>query len=124
MNRLLLACALALAIPTAGCAALPDWFPRNDRGALEQTKLDEKGLWAAKASVYGAYAAAEAAVDSGLLKGAQAGQVKTYLETADKALAVADDAYKAGSAKTYADKIAAVRDAVGSAFALIPQKGV
>lgn len=122
-NLLLAGAMLVAALSAAACSGCttPAWFS-NDRGALESTVVDEKALYAAEAALFGANTAAEAAVDNGLLKpgSAEAVKVADYLDTAKKALNVARSAYRAGDAKTFAGKLAAVQATIGQAWALIP----
>lgn len=124
-NILFAGAMLVAALSAAACSGCttPAWLS-NDRGALESTVVDEKALYAAEAAMFGANTAAEAAVDNGLLKAGSPDAVKIadYLDTAKKGLNVARQAYRAGDAKTYAAKLAAVQATIGQAWALIPQR--
>lgn len=124
-NALIAGAMLIASLSAAACSGCttPTWLS-NDRGALESTVIDEKALYAAEAALFGANTAAEAAVDNGLLKPGSPDAVKVadYLDTAKKALNVARQAYRAGDAKTYAGKLAAVQSTIGQAWALIPAK--
>jgi hypothetical protein len=121
MRNLLIAGWIALAaITAAGCSGCS--ILSNDRGLLTGTLVDEKALYAASAADFGAEAAAEAAVDNGLLKGAAAAKASSVLDAAHGALVAARAAYAAGDAKTCAARIAAVQALVADAWALIPQK--
>lgn len=112
----------ALALMTAGCSGCAVLNPTQ--GVLSATLTDEKALYAAEAAFYGANAAAEAAVDSKLLvKGSpEAVKVADGLAMAHDALGAARAAYKAGDARTYSDKLAAVQGFVATAWKLIPKK--
>lgn len=121
--RILSAGALAaLALMTAGCSGCAVLNP--NQGVLSATLTDEKALYAAEAAFYGANAAAEAAVDNKLLTPGSvlAVQVADGLAKANDALKAARAAYRAGDAKTYSDKLAAVQGFVVAAWALIPKK--
>ena len=121
MRNLLIAGWVMLAATTAagcsGCSILS-----NDRGVLSGTLVDEKALYAAEAADFGAEAAAEAAVDNGLLKGPEAAKASSALDEAHAALIAARAAWAAGDAKTCAERIAAVQALVADAWAIIPQK--
>jgi len=121
MRNLLIAGWIMLAATAAagcsGCAILA-----NDRGVLSGTLVDEKALYAAEAADFGAEAAAEAAADSGLLKGAAAASAQSALDKAHAALVAARAAYAAGDAKTCEDRIGAVQALVADAWALMPKK--
>lgn len=123
-NLLLAGAMLVAALSAAACSGCttPAWLS-NDRGALENTVIDEKALYAAEAALFGANTAAEAAADNGLLKPGSPDAVKVadYLDAAKKALNVARIAYRAGDAKTYVGKLAAVQATVAQAWLLIPQ---
>ncbi len=121
MRNLLIAGWVTLAATAAagcsGCSILS-----NDRGVLSGTLVDDKALYAAEAADFGAEAAADAAVDNGLLKGAAAAKASSALDEAHAALVAARAAYAAGDAKTCADRIAAVQALVADVWALIPKK--
>ena len=121
MRALMIACALALALPTAGCAQLPDWLPRNDRGVLEGQKLDEQALGLAYAGATLANIAI-ANLPPGVLTRDQLLEVKRLKGVVDKGLPAAQAAYDAGDAKTYREKIAAVRVAIDRITALVPKE--
>jgi len=121
MKRMFLIAALAVsAIAAAGCSgcAVTPRDPTN----LTQTVVDEKALFAVEAGYAGIGAAAEAAVDNGLLKGSLAGQVNVYQKAAYQALLAARAAYKVGDAATYQAKIGAAQTFIAQAWALIPGK--
>lgn len=107
-----------------GCSSILGKAASPNESVLGDTLVDDKALYAAEAAFYGANTAAEAAVDSGLLvKGSPTAlQVKSGLQTAHTALPAARAAYKAGDAKTYGDKVAAVQATVAEAWKLIPRK--
>jgi hypothetical protein len=101
----------------SGCSILSD-----NQGLLAGTPIDDKALYAVEAADFGAEAAAEAAVDSGLLKGADAAKAQSLLDQAHQALKAARDAYEAGDAKTFAARVASCQALVADAWAIIPQK--
>jgi hypothetical protein len=120
MQNLLIAGWVALAATAAagcsGCSILS-----NDRGVLSGTLVDEKALYAVEAADFGAEAAAEAAVDNGLLKGPEAAKADSMLDAAHAALVAARAAYAVGDAQTCAERIAAVQALIADAWALIPK---
>jgi hypothetical protein len=121
----LLGVALISAAACSGCQSGPfSNVVSDDKGVLTETLNDEKALYAVEAAFYGANSAAEAAVDTGLLKPGSPDAVKVadYLAQGHTALLAARAAYRAGDAKTYTQKLASVQAFVASAWALIPGK--
>ena len=120
MRNLLIAGWVGLAATAAagcsGCSILS-----NDHGVLSGTLVDEKVLYAIEAADFGVEAAAEAAVDNGLLTGPAAANAASKLEAAHAALIAARAAYAVGDAKTCAARIAAVQALIADAWALIPK---
>ena len=107
-----------VSLTAVGCVAVP-----ADRGALSQTLTDDKALYAVEAGVYGAEAAAEAATDAGLLRGAEAARVSVSLDQAHAVLLAARAAYAAGDAKSGAEKVATLQILIADILSLLPKKG-
>lgn len=127
MKRMILAAALAAAAlcvsACTGCAPLTA-LTSNDRAVAGSTLVDEKVVFAAEAGVFGADAAAQAALDAGLLvKGsAQAVAIADKLELAHNGLKAVRAAYRAGDATTLAARLKEAQAAYSQAWALIPKK--
>lgn len=124
MKRWMIAAAVAVAaLSMAACNGLGGVLA-PDRGALEQTVLDEKAMIIAEVSIQGVNLTAEAALDAGLLKpgSPRATGIADGLDDAKAALDLARAAYDAGDAKAYGDKIAAIQRLVAAAWALTPKK--
>jgi len=122
MRKLFAATLLGIAVITAGCSGCS--ILSNDHALLASTLTDEKALYACEAAMYGADAAAGAAVDAGLLKpgSPEALKVADGLDEAHKALEAARSAYKVGDAVATGDRITAAQAFIAQAWALIPQK--
>lgn len=113
----------ALALATAGCSGCS---VLKSGGFLSETKLDERALWTAEAAFFGANAAAEAAVDGGLIKGGSPEAIKIAdgLAAAHGMLDAARKAYALGDAATFGSKVSAAQSLVSSIWATIPKKEV
>lgn len=123
MRRFTFAALMGLAlISAAACSGCQSNILSNDKGVLEETVVDQKVVYAAEAALFGANSAAEAAVDSGLLKAGSplAIQVADHLDTAKRALDAARSAQRAGDAKTFGARISESQRFVAQAWAIIP----
>lgn len=124
MRRLLIAAVLGAAVLAgagcSGCALL------RDEAVLGQTLADEKALLSLEAGFYGANAAAEAAVDSGLIVPGSplAVQVADELARANSGLLLARSAYNAGDAVGYPARLAQAQAFVAQAWTLIPRRSL
>lgn len=123
------AAALVLLLPLGACSGCSSLTAAtaavtSDKPIAGATLLDEKVLYAAEATLYGADTAADAAIDAGLLDpgSPQAITIADGLATAHGALTAARAAYRVGDATTFAARAAAARDAATAAWALIPKK--
>lgn len=125
MKRLLTLALLGLVLTgcapgLSGCGTVLD----PNAGVLTFTLADEKALYAAEAAFYGANAAAEAAVDNRVIVAGspRAVQIADALAQGRGALLAARAAHKAGDAKGYGEKLAAVQGFVAAAWALLPAR--
>lgn len=114
-------------VGSSGCSS--PFFQKatsNEAGVLDGQVIDEKVMIGLHASVYGAAVAASEAtktVPPLIVKGSpEAQKVKTILQSAEKALALADAAYEAGDADTLRARISEVQGLVAQAWSLSSQK--
>lgn len=125
LRSIAIAGALTLAaLSGAACSGCTYLDPNHS--VTENTKLDEQALWSVQAGFFGAQTAAEASVDAGLLKtgSREAVQVADILAQLKDASVLAQAAYAAGDAKTYAAKISTAQGLIAAVWPLIPKKVV
>lgn len=95
----------------------------NEQGLADATVIDERAMIVAESAVFGANAAASAAVDAGLLVpgSPKAVQIADYLSTAKSTLDVARAAYRAGDADRFSARITETQKTIQAAWKLIPE---
>jgi hypothetical protein len=125
MKRVAVGVGLAIALIGAGAACSSCAVLDPNRGVLSASLTDEKALITAEAAFFGANAAAEAAVDNGLVEGGSplAVEIANTLFRANGALIAARNAYAVGDASGYANQLAAAHNLLSSAWTLIPKAG-
>lgn len=102
----------------ASCATVPGM----NEAPLQQTLADEKGLYVAEAAFSGVSLAVETAVDAGVLRGANAAQVKVYYDAAKGYLDKARVAQSLGNKTTVAELVPLVLGEITKIWPLV--KGV
>lgn len=120
MKRHLLPLAL-LAMPLSGCApmlAAMGGIPPTPVAVADKTVLDEQLLTGLELGYKGWRIGVELGVDMGRIKGARASQIAALDRKVYGALAVAEDAYKAANAASYAAAIKLGHKALADGIAL------
>ena len=124
MKRFLAAAGLAVALLSTAACGTTSW-PSDPAGPVvtgSQTVLDEKALASAELA-YNTAAKAYISIDTrGLWPAGVKEKVKPIMMDARVALTLAEQAYDAGNASTFAAQAALVTKLAGDALALIPKK--
>lgn len=116
MKTVLFSCAALAVLGLGACNTTQFPYPIP---SAESTVIDEKALYVAEAAYFGMGKLAEAAVDSGTLKGDRARQVLEIEQKAYQALVTARAAQATANSASYAEQTARVLDLIAQAQALI-----
>lgn len=114
MKKLLIAFALAAALPLSGCASYNLAEP-----PLAQTTVDEKALYVAETAFAAASEVIEAGIDGGLIYGERAEKVDVLYSKAKGALDLAREAQLKGDTGTIIEQAAIVQTVVAQLFTLV-----
>lgn len=110
---------LALSLGVSGCNGLtmPSSMPAVP--SLQNTTVDEKALFVAESAFSGGSSTLEAAVDSGMLRGANARIARGYYTQAYDALLLARQARAAGNSANLLEASIKVQTLVTKIFGLV-----
>lgn len=118
VKRYLVAAAVALSLPLAGCAGFGS-IPTSPGQVAEGTVLDERAAIAVELAYKASRTALEIAVDAGLLRGERAAQAAALDNRAYSAVQAARAAYRGANAASYYQAVDEARAAIAAALAAV-----